>query len=55
MWLGDWLCRSVAEGPWEIPKNASFNGARITVIGEKPGAIVPHKRSNPCGTPGFVQ
>jgi len=22
---------------------------------EKPGAIVPHKRSNPCGTPGFVR
>jgi uncharacterized DUF497 family protein len=22
--------------------------------GEKPGAVVPHQRSNPCGTPGFV-
>jgi len=28
---------------------------RNNVIGEKPGAIVPHKRSNPCGTPGFVR
>ena len=22
---------------------------------EKPGAVIPHKRSNPCGTPGFVR
>jgi len=34
MWPGDWLCRSVAEGPWKIPKSASFNGARITVIAD---------------------
>src|SRR4030067_3161576 len=20
---------------------------------EKPGAVIPHKRSNPCGTPGY--
>ena len=35
---------------------ASISACASTAgTGEKPGAVVPHKRSNPYGTPGFVQ
>jgi hypothetical protein len=35
--------------------NAFADASILACASKKSGVVVPHKRKNPCGTPGFFQ